>query len=322
MKLLAAALAALIAFGTPQSASAQGTFPSKPVRIIVPFAPGGASDILARALGQKLNERWGQPVVVENRTGANGNIGADVVAKARADGYTLLVTDVGGLAISPSLYALSFDPLRDLAPVTMIAYAAHLVSVHPSLPVKTAAELIALAKARPGKLNFAHSGNGSAPHLAGVLLRQRAGVEWAEIPYRGGAQSMADTVTGQADFVINSILATMPFVQNGQLRAVGISSRTRSPLLPDVPTLHESGFAGFETGTYQAVLTTGGTPPETIVALHAGFVAVIALPEIQARLQSLGADAVGNSPSELGAWLGNAIQAWAKVVKDAGVKAD
>lgn len=326
MSTLRAAFAAVFGLSIVAGAGAalaQGKYPDRPVRLIVPFAPGGSSDILARALGPKLHESLGQPFVVENRTGANGNLGAEVVAKAKPDGYTILITDVAGLAISPALYPkLPFDVLKDLAPVTMIAYAPHLLAVKTSLPVKTPQDLVAYAKANPGKLNFAHAGNGSAPHLAGVVFRQRSGVQWVEIPYRGGAAAVADVVSGQADFLFNGALATLTFVQNGQLKAIGVSSKTRMPQLPDVPTIAESGLPGFETGTYQGMMITGGTPPEIVKQINQAVHAALKQPDITGRLAQLGTDPTPNSPDEFAQWMKASVASWDKIVKDAGVKVE
>ncbi len=317
--LAALALTAALTAG----AAAQSKFPERPVRIIVPFGPGGSSDILARALSPKLHETFGQPFVVENRTGANGNVGADHVAKSRPDGYTLLLTDVASVAISPALYpTLSFDVQKELTPVSMIAYAPHLLAVKTALPVKSPQELVAYAKANPGKLNFAHSGNGSAPHLAGVVFKQRSGVDWVDIPYRGGAPAIADVVSGQADFLFNGALATLSFVQNGQLKAIGVSGKSRLPQLPDVPTIAESGLPGFETGTYQGLMVTGGTPADIVMQINRAVHAALRQPDITSRLASLGTDPTPNSPEEFKTWFDASVLSWAKIVKDAGVKVE
>ncbi len=322
-KSLFAALALVAAVATPDTGANAQAFPNRPVRIIVPFAPGGSSDILARAIAPKLFETWGQPVVVENRTGANGNVGADLVAKARPDGYTLLLTDVASVAISPALYPnLSFDVQKELAPVTLIAYAPHLLAVKTALPVNSPQELVAYAKANPGKLNFAHSGNGSAPHLAGVVFQQRTGVQWVEIPYRGGAQAIADVVSGQADFLFNGALATLSFVQNGQLKAIAVSGKSRIAQLPNVPTIAEAGLPGFETGTYQGLMATGGTPAEIVLQINRAVHAALRQPDITSRLASLGTDPIPNSPEEFTAWFRNSVTSWAKIVKEANVKVD
>ena len=237
------------------------SYPSKPIRIIVPYPAGGTSDILARSVGQKLSEAWGQPVIVENKPGANGNVGADMVAKAAPDGYTLLLADIGSLAISPSVYpTLPFDPVKDFAPVTMVAYSPHILVVHPSVPVSSVKELVALAKTKPGKLNFAISGLGGAPHLAGVDFALRTGIDWVYIPYKGGAQAIADVAGGQADVTLNGMLASYPLVKGDKLKLLAVSSARRMSAIPDVPTIAESGVPGFESGSWQGVIAPAGTP--------------------------------------------------------------
>src|SRR6188508_229935 len=255
-------LAAALAFGTAALAQA---WPSKPIKIIVPYPPGGTSDILARAVGQKLQEKWGQPVVVENKPGATGNIGADFVAKSPPDGYTMLLADIGSLAIAPSVVqSLPFEPVKDFAPVVMVAYSPHLLVVHPSVPAKDAKELIALAKAKPDSLNFAVSGMGGANHLAGIEFAQRAGIKWTYIPYKGGSQALTDMVGGQAQVMFNSALATYPFVKDGKLKALAVSSARRFPTMPDIPTVAEMGMPGFETGSFQGIVAPAGTPLEIV----------------------------------------------------------
>ena len=233
MRTLTAMLAWLV-FSTGQAQ----TYPAKPVRIIVPYAAGGTSDILARQLGPKLADAWGQPVIVENKPGANGNVGAEFVAKSAADGYTLLLTDLGGLVISASVYAqLPFNPATDFTPVIMVSYSPHVLAVHPSVPAKDIKELVALAKAQPGKLNFAISGIGGAPHLAGIEFAQRMAVRWTYIPYKGGSDAVAAVAAGQADVLFNGMLATWPTVQGGRLKALAISSAQRVSSAPDTPTV-------------------------------------------------------------------------------------
>src|SRR6188472_1391824 len=254
--------AALAAASTLAAAQA---WPSKPIKFIVPYPPGGTSDILARAVGQKLQEKWGQPVVVENKPGATGNIGADYVAKAPADGYTMLLADIGSLAIAPSVvHGLPFDPVKDFTPIVMVAYSPHLLVVHPSVPAKDAKELIALAKAKPDSLNFAVSGLGGANHLAGIEFAQRAGIKWTYIPYKGGAQALTDMVGGQAQVMFNGMLATYPFVKDGKLKALAISSAQRFAAARDIPTVAGSGMPGFETGSFQGIVAPAGTPPEIV----------------------------------------------------------
>ena len=319
-----AAVAAFALLAAPQDATAQAKYPDRPVRIIVPFGPGGSSDILARALSPKLHETFGQPFVVENRTGANGNVGADHVAKGRPDGYTFLLTDVASVAISPALYPnLSFDVQKELTPVTMIAYAPHLLAVKTSLPVKNPQELVAYAKANPGKLNFAHSGNGSAPHLAGVVFQQRTGVQWVDIPYRGGAPAIADVVSGQADFLFNGALATLTFVQNNQLKAIGVSGKTRLPQLPDVPTIAESGLPGFETGTYQGLMATGGTPMDIVRRVHAAALKGLSKPEVREKIALQGMDAAPSaSPEAFAAEIRAEAPGIEKSIRESGAKVE
>jgi tripartite-type tricarboxylate transporter receptor subunit TctC len=306
-----------VAFGS--GAALAQNFPTKPIRIIVPYAPGGTSDILSRLTGVEITKAWGQQVIVENRPGANGNLGAELVAKAVPDGYTLLLCDVGALSISPSLYKLTFDPAKDFAPVTMIAYSPHLLVVHPSLPVKTTKELIALAKARPGQLNFAASGIGGAPHLAGVEFEQRAGTKWAYIPYKGGAHAIQELAGGQADFMLNGMLATYPHVNSGKLRLIAVSSKARYPSIPDVPTIGET-LAGFESGSWQGVLAPAGTPRDLVMKLSAEFIRVVSTPEMKEKLGAQGAIVATMTPEQFQQFIVAEKARWAKVVSQAGLK--
>jgi len=297
-------------------------YPSKPIRIIVPYPAGGTSDILARALGPGLTAAFGQPVLVENKPGSTGNVGADLVAKSPADGHTLLLADIGSLAISPCIFpTLPFDPVKDFAPVAMVAYSPHLLAVHPALPAKDVKELIAMAKAKPGSLNFAVSGIGGANHLAGVDFALRTGIRWTYIPYKGGAQAIADVVGGQADVLFNGMLATYPMVKGGKLRALAISSAKRFAAAPDIPTVAESaGLAGFETGSFQGIVAPAGTPPEIIARLHDAVARILATPEMQERLTNNGAETRPGSAADLGAFIRDEKARWAKVVKDSGEK--
>ena len=246
---VAAVLAGLALTLAPALALAQA-WPGKTIRIVVPYTPGGSSDIIARSIATPLGEALKQTVIVENKPGANGNTGTDTVAKAPADGYTLLLCDVGALAITPSVYTkLPFDPKKDLRGVTMLAYSPHLLVVHPSVPANNLKELVALSQ--NSKLDFAVTAIGSAPHLAGVAVEKATGAKWQYIPYKGGSQAIGDTVAGQTQVLMNGMLATLPFVQSGKLKVLGVSKATRVPLLPDVPTIAEQGVAGFESGTWQ-----------------------------------------------------------------------
>jgi len=315
LALLCAAIAAV-----PLASQAQ-SYPTKPIRVIVPYPPGGTSDILARSIGQKLSETLGQPVVVENKPGANGNVGADLVAKAAPDGYTLLLADIGALAISPSVYpTLPFDPAKDFAPVTMVAYSPHILVVHPAVPAATVQELVALAKSKPGKLNFAISGVGGAPHLAGVEFALRTGIDWAYIPYKGGSQAIADVAGGQADVTLNGMLATYPLVQGGKLKLLAVSSAKRMSAIPNVPTIAESGLPGFETGSWQGVVAPAGTPRDVVAKLNAEIAKIVTSAEMRERLSVQGADVRTNTPDEFSTFIKNEKARWAKVVKDANVK--
>jgi tripartite-type tricarboxylate transporter receptor subunit TctC len=311
-------LATLAATAAPWAFAQE--WPSKPLRIVVPYPPGGSSDIIARALAQPLSEALKQPVVVENKAGANGNTGADFVAKSN-DGHTVLLCDVGALAISPSVYKqLPFDPSTDLRGVTMLAYAPHLLVVHPSVPVSNLAELVALSKR--DKLNFAVSAIGSAPHLAGVAVEKATKADWAYIPYKGGAQAIGDTVAGQTQVLMNGMLATLPHVQAGKLKVLAVSKSTRVPLLPDVPTLAEQGMRGFESGTWQGLLMPANTPAPVVARLNAELTRIIRLPELRERLASQGAEVVTMTPPEFASFFDKERRNWATVVSQGGVKLD
>jgi tripartite-type tricarboxylate transporter receptor subunit TctC len=316
MKLLAGALS----FAFAAAASAQA-YPTKPIRVIVPYAAGGTSDILARQIGPKLTEAWGQPVVVENKPGANGNVGADFVAKSAPDGYTLLLTDLGGLVISASVYPkLPFNPSKDFTPVVMVSYSPHVLAVNPEVKVKDVKELVALAKAYPGKLNFAISGIGGAPQLAGIEFAQRTGVDWTYIPYKGGADAVTGVIGGQAHVLFNGMLATWPHVTSGKLRAIAISAAKRVPSAPDTPTVAEQGLPGFETGSYQGVVGPLGIPRETVSKLNAELVKVLNAAEMKERFAKQGTEVRTDTPESLGKWLGTEQAKWAKVVRESGAK--
>jgi tripartite-type tricarboxylate transporter receptor subunit TctC len=313
-------LLAMLACAALGAAHAQG-YPSKPLRLIVPYAAGGTSDILARQVGPKLSEAWGQPVVIENKTGANGNVGADFVAKSAPDGYTLLLTDVGGLVISASVYSqLPFNPARDFTPVLMVSYSPHVLAVHPSVPVKDLRELIAYAKANPGKLNFAMSGIGGAPHLAGIEFAQRTGVQWAYIPYKGGSDAVTAVAAGQADVLFNGMLATWPTVQGGRLRPLGISSAQRVASAAETPTVAEQGLSGFETGSFQGVVGPNGVPHEVVAKLNADFTRILNTADMKDRFAKQGTEVRTGTAESFGAWLRTEQARWAKVVKESGAK--
>jgi tripartite-type tricarboxylate transporter receptor subunit TctC len=314
---LIASGAALATVGLPAHAQ---KFPAKPVRIVVPYPPGGSSDIIARAISEPLAKSLGQPVVVENRAGANGNLGAGLVAQAPADGYTLLLCDVGALAISPSVYKLPFDPSKDLRGVTMLAYSPHMLAVHPSVKANNLQELVALSKT--SDLNFAVTAMGSAPHVAGVAVERAMGAKWTYIPYKGGSQAVADTVAGQTQVIMNGMLATLPNVQNGRLKVLGISKRTRMPLVGEVPTLAEQGVKDFESGTWQGVLVPRGTPAAVVSRLNAELIAAIRSPEVRSRLTGQGAEVHTMQPAEQDQFFEKERQRWGVVVKDANIRVE
>ena len=295
-------------------------YPSKAVRIIVPYPPGGTSDILSRLLSPKLNEVFGQPIVVDNRAGANGNIGADLVAKSAPDGYTMLLADLGALTISPSIYKLPFDVVKDFAPVTMVTYSPHLLAVHPSVPVKTVKELIALAKSKPGQLNFAVSSIGGAPHLAGIAFEAQTGIKWTYIPYKGGADAIIGLASGQADAIFNGMLATYPHVKSGKLKLIAVSSAKRVAAIPEVPTVAEAGLKDFETGSWQGVVAAAGTPKEVVGRLNSEIIKALSTPQMRENLTKQGAEVYTMTSEQLGNWLRTEIAKWAKIVKTANLK--
>jgi tripartite-type tricarboxylate transporter receptor subunit TctC len=295
-------------------------YPTRPIRLVVPYAAGGTSDILARQIAPRLSETFGQPVVVENRTGANGNVGADVVAKGAPDGHTLLITDLGGLVISASVYKLAFDPSKDFTPIVMVSYSPHVMAVHPSVPVRNVRELVEYAKKNPGKLNFAVSGIGGAPHLAGIDFAQRMGVQWAYIPYKGGSDAVSAVAGGQADVLFNGMLATWPSVQGGRMRALGISARERVPSAPDTPTIAEQGLPGFETGSFQGIVGPAGISGAVVGKLNGTVTRILNTEDMKQRFAKLGTEVRTDTPDSLGQWLRTEQARWAKVVRESGAK--
>jgi tripartite-type tricarboxylate transporter receptor subunit TctC len=313
-KLLVAALATFALHASAQE------WPSKPIRIVVPYPPGGSSDIIARAISQPLSEALKQTVIVENKPGANGNTGTDFVAKSN-DGHTLLLCDTGALAITPSVYKqLPFDPSKDLRGVTMLAYSPHLLVVHPSVMANNLQELVALSQ--KDSLNFAVTAIGSAPHLAGVAVEKATKAKWTYIPYKGGSQAIGDTVAGQTQVLMNGMLATLPHVQSGKLKVLGMSKATRVPLLANVPTIAEQGVKGFESGTWQGVLVPAATPPAVVNRLAAELTRIIRSPEVRERLVSQGAEVYTMTPTEFAAFFERERRHWAGVVAQGGVKID
>lgn len=308
----------LLATGAAHAADA---WPAKPLRIVVPYPPGGSSDIIARSISQQLSEALKQTVIVENKPGANGNLGADFVAKSAPDGYTMLLCDVGALAISPSVYTkLAFDPSKDLRGVAMLAYSPHLLVVHPSVPANNLQELVALSKKTD--MNFAVTATGSAPHLAGVALERASGARWVYVPYKGGVQAIQDTVAGQTQILMNGMLATLPQVQGGKLKVLAVSKATRMPLIGNVPTIAEQGVPGFDSGTWQGVLVSKGTPEAIVARLNKELVQIIRSPDIRAKLAGQGAEVVTMAPAEQDQFFGKERARWAQVVTAANIKLD
>lgn len=314
-------MGATLALGLSAASAQSPDWPSKPIRIVVPYPPGGSSDIIARSIAQPLSEALKQSVIVENKAGANGNLGADYVAKSAPDGYTLLLCDTGALAISPSVYTkLPFDPVKDLRGVTMLAYSPHLLVVHPSVRANNLKELVALSKKT--ELNFAVTAMGSAPHLAGVAVERASGANWQYIPYKGGSQAITDTIAGQTQILMNGMLATLPFVQSGKLKILGVSKGSRMPLIGNVPTLAEQGLTGFESGTWQGMLVANGTPPAILNRLNSELIKVIRQPDVRAKLAGQGAEVVTMTPVQQDEFFNREKARWAKVVEQAQIKLD
>ncbi len=316
---LASSLAVTATAGTVAGrAFAAEKWPTRPIRLVVPYPAGGSSDIIARLISKQLGEALGQPVVVDNKPGANGNVGAALVAQAN-DNHTVLLCDVGALAISPSVYTkLTFDPAKDLKGVTMLAYSPHMLVVHPSVQANTLKDLVEMSKR--GQMNFAVTAIGSAPHLAGVAVEQATGAKWQYVPYKGGAQAIADTVGGTAQILMNGMLATLPHVQSGKLKAIAISKRTRMPLVGQLPTIAEQGVANFESGTWQGVMAPANMPDAMVTRLNAELIRVIRSPEVRSQLVGQGAEVATMTPAETARFFNTEKARWASVVKQAGIK--
>ena len=297
-------------------------FPSRPVRMIVPFPPGGSTDLVARVAAQKLSELWGQQVVIDNRGGANGMIGSDLVAKANPDGYTAVLGTIGPFAINAALYKMSYDIARDFAPITYTANIANVLVVHPGIAARDVKELLALAKAKPGQLAFGSSGTGGAPHMAVELFKLLAQVNVVHVPYKGGGPSMADLVGGQIAASFASMPSAIPFIKAGKLRALGISSTKRSPALPDTPTVAEAGVGGFSVLDWQGLFTTAKTPPEIVAKFNTDVLRVLAMPDVVERLNAAGVEIQTSTPAAWGEFVRAEVAKWGKVVKDAGLKVE
>lgn len=312
------ALAATVA-GMPECMAQN--YPNGPLRIVSPYPPGGGTDILARTLGQKLNERFNQPAVVENRSGANGTVGAAFVAKSAPDGHTMLVVPAG-YAANPSLYKnLPFDQARELAAVSLIASGPLVLVVHPSLPVKSVKELIALAKAQPGALNIGSAGNGSLPHLSAELFNTMAGIKIVHIPFKGSGAAVIDVLSGQVPIYFMNVLQSLPFIKQGRLRAVGVTGLQRVAIAPDIPTVAESGLTGFDMATWFGILAPGATPRDIILRLHTEIAAILQQKEMRDRLAADGMLVVASTPDQFAAFLKSETAKYARVVQAAAIKA-
>ena len=322
MRILLAALSLLFA----TLAGAQSSFlvyPVKPIHLIVPFPPGGGNDTVARAIAQQVGPDLGQPMVIDNRPGAGGSVGAELAAKAPPDGYTLFLAGVGSHAVNPNVHAkLSYDPVKDFAPITLLASAPSVLVVTPSLPARTIAEFTAYARANPGKLNYASNGNGSAAQLAAAMYETMAGVKMVHVPYKGIAPAMTDLMGGEVQLMFGTIVALVPHIQAGKLRALAVTSRKRSALLPDVPTLAESGLPDYQAGSWYGIEAPAGTPREIIDRLNGAMVKALKQPEVAKRLGAEGAEVIGSTPEEFGAHIKAELARVGAVVRAAGIRAE
>jgi tripartite-type tricarboxylate transporter receptor subunit TctC len=312
-----------VALCVASAALAQGAYPSKPVRLIVPFPPGGAVDYYARAVQNRLAETLGQPILIENRSGASGMVGADLVAKSPPDGYTVLVGNIASLAMNVGLYSkMPYDPVKDLTPIMRTVAVDYAMVVHPSVPARTVSEFVAYAKANPGKLSYGSAGSGSAPHLSTELFKQRAGIDIVHIPFKGGGPMVTDLLGGQIQIVIADQANLMPHVKAGKLRALAVGTLVRSAVYPDLPTIAESGYPGFEARAWQGIAGPAGLPPEVVKQLQAAIAKVMAMPDVRSRLVEGGLDPIVSTPEEFGEFIRAEIAKWSKVAKDVGARVD
>ena len=314
-----AALVASAAVGSA-TASAQG-YPLSPIRIVVPFTPGAGTDVVARAVAAKVGASFGQNVIVENRPGAGGTIGSALVAKAANDGYTILMGNTSTLAIAPALYKrLSYSPLRDFAPISLVTTTANVIVVHPSLPVKSVSDLIALAKARPGEILFASSGSGTTSHLGGELLKAMAGIDMVHVPYKGSPLATAELIAGQTQLSVSSLSTATPLIRAGRLRPLATTGMKRSPVLPDIPTVDEAGVKGYEINLWQGFVAPAGTPAAIIGQLNKAMIAAVRSPDVASAFEKRGMQPAGSSVSEFEAFIKREVERWADIVRRAGAK--
>ncbi len=313
-------LLAILAVAAPAQAQ---SYPDKPIKLVVPFAPAGATDVLARIVGQKLSELEKQPVIVDNRAGAGGNIGSDAVAKAAPDGYTLLMGAVGTHAINVSLYKkMPYDPVKDFIPVVLVATVPNVLVVPASLPVNSVKELIAYGKANPGKLNFGSSGNGTSIHLSGELFKSMTGMDMQHVPYKGSGPATVDLLSGQVQMMFDNLPSAMPNIKSGKLKALAVTSAKRSPSLPDVPTIAEAGVPGYEAPSWFGILVPKGTPPGIVAKLNTDINKILAMPDTKKKFLEQGAEPAGGTPEQFAALINSEIPKWAKVVKASGAQID
>ena len=311
--------AAVAAIATPLLAQ---TYPSKAVRFVVPFVAGGPTDIQGRMLGEKLGQRLGQQFIIDNRGGANGNIGMELTAKSPPDGYTIVIATVGTWAVNPSLYKqMAYDPVRDFAPIMQVSSSPGVLVVHPSVPAKSVKELIALARSKPGKLDYGSSGVGGFGHISGALFCLMTKTEMVHIPYKSSAPSLTDLIAGQIQVLFNNAISTVPFIKSGQTRALAVTSLKRMAALPELPTIDETGVKGYDNSSWSAVAAPVGTPREIIAKLNGELNAILKLPDVMEKNASYGADAVGGSPEQFGDYLKSEIAKFARVVKEAKISA-
>ena len=317
-----AALLLAVFLTTVAGGAAAQTYPAKPLRMIVPFPPGGATDITGRYLAQKLGEAFGQQFVVDNRPGANGTLGLDLAAKAPPDGHTLVLGQTGNLAISVSLTRVAYDPVRDFAPVTLVVSSPHVVAVHPSLPVRTFKELVALARARPGQLNYASTGSGSAGHLGVELLKKLTRTDLVHVPYKGAVPGFTDLVAGHVAMMFTSVMSTQSFARSGRVRMLAVGSAQRSPSAPDVPTIAESGYPGFEVTSWWGVLGPAAMPREVVARLNTEIVRIMTTADARERIGGLGADIVTGTPEQFASYLKVEHAKWGQLIKESGARVD
>lgn len=315
-------LAAILWFAAPTQVFAQA-FPSRPITIVVPFPPGGVTDQTSRLVGQKISESTGQTVIIDNRPGAGGQIGANVVKQARPDGYTLFVANIGSHAINQTLYnKLSYDPIKDFDPITCMIITPQIVVVPPASPNKSIAELIAYAKANPGKVTYASQSVGSGGHIAGEVFKSKDNLDILHVPYKGSAPALTDIMAGRVDFLVDAFLTAYPLIKDGRIRALAITADRRSPLLPDLPTMQELGYNGYDVIPWFGIAAPAGTPRPIIEKLHAEFVKALRHPDIVKRLAEVGVDVVANTPEEFAAMIKSETARWGEVVKASGARVD